>query len=323
MNGNESIGNLSQFLEKIRDIREEWQLKDHQELWFRGEGERYETALVPKIYRGLDEQEFSDECARKGFFDREYSMYKEFQRLCYKFMANWALDEENFDWDTYILMQNHGAPTRILDWTDGALIALHFAIKDIDAERKDIRKGKEEKNPRVYVLYPDSDKFPQNTEKSEEIKENTVKWLKERWKNFVKKHPGRKLNEKEWEGAYLPSDEEDRKEIDIPEFPLLLLSPHLTPRLGFQRTRMILFGKDPFWFKNNKEESFLQEIEIDRLQCERLLVELKDCGITESVIFPDLDGLGREITQYWKVLFKDYKQTLEEKGKGDQGEEEL
>ncbi|QSR87812.1 FRG domain-containing protein [Candidatus Methylacidiphilum infernorum] len=264
------------------------------------------------MYRGLDEKEFSDESARNDFFDREYSMYEEFQRLCYKFMANWALDEKNFDWDTYILMQNHGAPTRILDWTDGALISLHFAIKDVDAERKE-NEGKEEKNPRVYVLNPYSERLRQKTDESEEIQEKTVK----RWKDFVKNHPGSKLNEEEWEEAYLPSEEEDRKEIDIPEPPLLLLSPHLTPRLGSQRTRMILFGKDPFWFKNNKEESFLQEIEIDRLQCERLLVELKDCGITESVIFPDLDGLGREIAQYWKVLFKDYKQKREKKGKGD------
>jgi len=27
--------------------------------------------------------------------------------------------------------------------------------------------------------------------------------------------------------------------------------------------------------------------------------ELRDCGITESVIYPDLDGLGREMKQLW------------------------
>jgi hypothetical protein len=32
------------------------------------------------------------------------------------------------EWTSYFLMQQHGVPTRILDWSDGALIALHFAV---------------------------------------------------------------------------------------------------------------------------------------------------------------------------------------------------
>jgi hypothetical protein len=28
--------------------------------------------------------------------------------------------------------------------------------------------------------------------------------------------------------------------------------------------------------------------------------ELRDCGVTESVIYPDLDGIGREIRQIWE-----------------------
>jgi len=29
-------------------------------------------------------------------------------------------------------------------------------------------------------------------------------------------------------------------------------------------------------------------------------IELRESGVTESVIFPDLDGLGREISQRWE-----------------------
>ena len=34
------------------------------------------------------------------------------------------------EWDWYFLMQHFGAPTRLLDWTEGALIALYFAVRD-------------------------------------------------------------------------------------------------------------------------------------------------------------------------------------------------
>jgi hypothetical protein len=35
-----------------------------------------------------------------------------------------------YDRDWYFLMQQYGAPTRLLDWTEGALIGLFFAVKD-------------------------------------------------------------------------------------------------------------------------------------------------------------------------------------------------
>jgi hypothetical protein len=55
------------------------------------------------------------------------------------------LEEEDRDWDWYFLMQYDGAPTRLLDWSDGALSALHFAL----------RHKRDTEDAYVYVLKPD------------------------------------------------------------------------------------------------------------------------------------------------------------------------
>jgi hypothetical protein len=34
------------------------------------------------------------------------------------------------DWEWYFLMQHYGAATRLLDWTQGALLALYFAVNN-------------------------------------------------------------------------------------------------------------------------------------------------------------------------------------------------
>jgi FRG domain len=37
-------------------------------------------------------------------------------------------------WDWYFTMQHFGAPARLLDWTEGVLIALYFVVKDSSGE---------------------------------------------------------------------------------------------------------------------------------------------------------------------------------------------
>jgi hypothetical protein len=32
----------------------------------------------------------------------------------------------------------------------------------------------------------------------------------------------------------------------------------------------------------------------------QMQIDIRDCGVSESVIFPDLDGMGREIKQLWE-----------------------
>jgi len=49
----------------------------------------------------------------------------------------------------------------------------------------------------------------------------------------------------------------------------------------------------------SKRHPRLETITINGSAIPSIKAELRECGITESVVFPDLDGLGREVNQLW------------------------
>jgi hypothetical protein len=65
----------------------------------------------------------------------------------------------------------------------------------------------------------------------------------------------------------------------------------------------MIFGSDPEYLVNleRAKDSRLTAISIRRGAIVSIRRELKDAGITESVVFPDLDGLGRELKTHWEV----------------------
>jgi hypothetical protein len=192
--------------------------------------------------------------------DIESELYEEFQRCGAQLLAE-KMQMEDQDWDWYFLMRHHDAPTRLLDWSDGALIALHFALnrKTRDALRDP--KTKEYCKPHVYVLGPDrlKDYLNRCSENNRDEKEN--------WITYVEEHPSfkyREARQEEWEFAYLPADKEEREELPIPPLPLVLDFPHITRRVAAQRSRFVVFGHDPFWLeKEYEEQDFIKVIEID------------------------------------------------------------
>jgi hypothetical protein len=284
----DKVTSLSEFIKRVEEFRRRWKVPGGKELWFRGESEKYPTFLRPKLYRprkGVDLKPVPE------LLKIEMDLYEDFQRCAYQ-LLNEKIPDEYYSWDSYFLMQNHEAPTRLLDWSDGALIALHFAVRN---------RGKDEqssKDPLVYVLEPDRLKDKILTLPDIEIAKN-------KWKLYVEKFPSYDLDKDDWERSYLPpEDEEDRIELEIPRVPLLLEFPHITRRVAAQRSRFIVFGTLPNWLAEESQEldSAIQEITIDGSRSYDIRLALRDSGVTESVIFPDLDGLGREMLQLWEDM---------------------
>jgi hypothetical protein len=129
----------------------------------------------------------------------------------------------------------------------------------------------------------------------------TVAFISERWKRYCRERTRKDRDEDDWERLYLPLGEDDPNQplINMPRIPLLWDSPHLTRRIAAQRSRFLIFGTDPDFLTRIEEEkeSHLDAIRIAKSAIPRIRQELRDAGITESVVYPDLDGLGLELKQ--------------------------
>ena len=274
---------LSDFLRDVATMRDQWSLPIDEELWFRGEGRKYDFNLRPELYRSRP-----GKCLRltDELLDIESKLHNEFMR-CAPQLINDKLDNDYWAWDSYFLLQHHGGATRLLDWSDGALIALHFAVRSAEDE-----------DAFVYIL-----KWSTLNDRLKAI-HNDVD-LPNRWRAYVKAEKLREssdLDEGEYEDAYLPRDNQDRTEFAVPDAPLILDIPHITRRVAAQRSRFIVFGRDPHYLAEefNRNGSSIKAICVDGACRAQIRQELRDAGVTESLIFPDLDGLGREMKQLWQ-----------------------
>ncbi len=280
-------GSLSEYLSSVREIRRGWSVPRNHELWFRAEDALHrKTRLQPGIYRPRKISGVRKSVLK--LLEIENELYEEFGR-CSTQLADVKSNHDDWEWDSFFLMQHHGVPTRLLDWSDGALIALHFAVRDKPLPPKS--------NSIIYVLDPYwlGKRISNNPDRED---------AKARWREYWKKNPY-DCYEDEWERLYLPSDENDAKDplMATPAIPLLQDSPHLTRRVAAQRSRFMIFGTDPLWLVTVEKErdSRLVLITIPARSISRIKQELIDAGITESVVYPDLDGLGRELKQAWKA----------------------
>ena len=284
----EPARSVGAFIDKISEVRDTWGVKPSKELWFRGEKRDYgETKLRPGLYRPEDNKALKSPL---DLLDIEDDLFAHFRHCSTELARAESSAEETSDpWVEYFQMQHHLAQTRLLDWTDGALIALHFAVRS-----DSLRQVSKDDVPRVYVLDP----YWLMDHIRVETKDHEA--ARQAWINYCRKYPTKQNDEDDWDGCYLP-DQDGHEELPVPKFPLVLEFDHFTRRVAAQRSRFIVMGTAADFFNQllTRVDVRIETIPIDPGHLSEMRVELRDAGISESAIFPDLDGLGREIRQLW------------------------
>lgn len=274
------VHSVSEFIESVEKYHDKWKegTSFPWRLWFCGEPSRTSsTRLRPKLYRS--------ELRRRLVRYEEQELRAEFRRHAVRLIVGPQPNGELAHWEWYFLMQHYGVPTRLLDWTDGSLVALYFAI----SSRRE-SDGKDE--AAVYVLDPywlNEIAFDDlRTGKSARPTGIALPDWSETWPEI---------------SAYLPRDPFDSARLK-PEMPLAITPNHLSTRFAVQKSQFTIYGRDQGdrLLKLGKDkESHIRIVPIAEKSIIPIRAELRRCGISESIVYPDLDGLGRELSAEWKI----------------------
>ncbi|AFU69962.1 FRG superfamily protein [Psychroflexus torquis ATCC 700755] len=291
MNEEKSVKTVSEFIdlmhEKIANISTPNEIKN---IWFRGEGNNnFLTPLVPKAFRQR-EGHLNNKLTKTTVFEDvlniEGSLKSSFFREAEMFLNKNGIN--NNDWNKYFLMQHYGMQTRLLDWTESALIALYFSISDNHFVENDSV---------VWLLSPHNyNKLVLNQLSNGIVQTGSIYFPQRATRIELIDEKG-KLNLDELFRMYLNLDFEHNHESYEKEFyPLAIYPYHLDERMRNQKSCFTIFGNEVngiLDFKDNHK--YLAKIIIDKNSKLKIRKELELLGVSERDVYPDLSGISRSI----------------------------
>src|SRR5690606_15974923 len=144
------ITTVEEFIKEVSNVINSFTGNQRSDLfWFRGESNsNFENPLSPGSYRFLSQTVKSQagglKCDAKNIKKIEDILDAEFFRKGHQYLKELNIEDNLLN--RYFVMQHYGIPTRLLDWSENALVALFFAVNNAEIDNK--------KRSVVYVLQP-------------------------------------------------------------------------------------------------------------------------------------------------------------------------
>jgi hypothetical protein len=165
-------------------------------------------------------------------------------------------------WEILALMQHHGTPTRLLDWSESIDVAIYFAICE------------KCKNPTIWVLNP----FRLNYQS---VGKNII---------FDKSDP-----------IFYDFYTEIRDKQKVPhELPIAINPPWVNPRIKRQKGCFTVHGSDTKTMESFSG-NFVKRVYIPQQLVKELRKYLRNKRMDDFELFPDLDGLSRSLKKRFRL----------------------
>jgi hypothetical protein len=306
----EPVRNIADFLKVVWTTSERWQEEDWQnvecdadillnhvrivgQIWFRGH-QNCDLSLRPGLYRESTRKHL---CKQPGspapndekddlfdeLFDLEHELRIDF--TSYGHLLNDANQAKSaIDW--YFLMQHHGMPTRLLDWTTNALAALFFALDEYRRSREE--RGNESASAASIAVWM-VDAYWLANRLSSEWRSPLLAWSSDAYR-------------------YIPPletliDKMDDSKALLPDHAMPIEPPAMHPRVAVQEGRFIIFGstqdlvEERLRLEEREGHSGFEELRLTQIRfgvddVDALLRDLAQLGVSRRTLFPDLAGLA-------------------------------
>lgn len=238
-------------------------------LWYRGVGDA-SYFLTPSLFRHKTAK--TQSALKKLELDLNETF--EMRSLPYAESRGWAKDE----WERLFFMQHYRVPTRLLDWSGSPLVSMHFAVTSAGIDKS----GNALTDAAVWVLDP-------------------ARWNDAAYADTG--FTGGVLSAKDsWLKRYSPSEVYTSSGA-LP--PVAMRGVHNSARIVAQQGFFTVFGpqSEPMekifgWMKDEKPVfpgDCLRKFIIPKSHVMKVRDEIFSLGISESTIYPDLEGLASEL----------------------------